>query len=71
MKLFNKYKLKKWLSYRFCKRNKQKELELLEKQLKMLRYAKTITINEHNFEAAAWYRDKEKILLKKINSLKK
>lgn len=70
MKWLNKLKQKIWLAFTASKRAKLKELKFLEKQLKMLQHAKTITVNEHNFEAASWYREKEKILAEKINYLK-
>ena len=64
--------IKKMVALLFYKKElRKKELAQLKKQLEMLKHLKSLTVKEHNFEAAVWYRDKEKILGEKIQAIEK
>lgn len=65
--------MKLWKKLRLVfvnKKEKAEELRLLIKQLEMQQKIKSVCVNEQNFEAARWYRDKEKMLQEKIDKIK-
>ncbi len=60
-----------WLIPKWVKKHNAKiELTQLKHDLNKLQQLKKIVVNAKNFESAAWYRDKEKLLQEKIELLK-
>ena len=65
--LIDLFLIPKWVT----KHNAIIEISMIEKDLTKLLIIKSKVVNEQNFESAAWYREKEKILKSKIDALKK
>ena len=64
--LIDLFLIPKWVT----KHNAIIEVNMIEKDLKKLLIIKSKVVREQNFESAAWYREKEKILKSMTDKIK-